>query len=121
MMEKMAGADVYESFAYHVTLLRDFASKDSGGDPDMSSLSHSGRRRVAGRGRGVERQLSFSGGRSYTAGANNNRRILKDDQSSNNSARSARSLRASARAGRKSSSKPSSLQNGKAFAQSMKF
>lgn len=116
-MAKLPGANVYESFAYHVTLLRDFASKDGGGDPD-SSLSHSGRRRVSGRaGRGVERQHSFTGGRSFTAGAGGGRRLLKDDQSSNGSQRSARSLRGSTR---KNPPKPTSLQNGKMFGPSPK-
>lgn len=90
MMEKLPGASVYDGFAYHVSLLKDFSSKD---DVDASTLSHSGRRRVSSKsGRDMRRQNSFSGGRSFTAGGGKTR-LLKDDQSSNGSVRSARSFR----------------------------
>ena len=115
MMDKLPGAKVYESFAYHVTLLRDFA-KDDGKDPDMSTLSHSGRRRVSSRDRrSVRRQHSFTGG---VGGGKN--KLLWDDQSSNGSVRSARSLRGSVLGGKKNTTgrrreRPNSLNNGRMF------
>eukprot|EP00977_Amphora_coffeiformis_P008034 scaffold1803_cov92-Amphora_coffeaeformis.AAC.57 len=88
MMEKLPGAQVYGSFAYHVSLLRDFATDGRGEDPDKSTLSVSGRRRLSGRPkRSVQRQLSFTGG-----GAGR-RRLFHDDESSNGSFRSNRSGR----------------------------
>ena len=89
LMEKLPGATVYGSFAYHVSLLRDFANDAGGEDPDKSTLSVSGRRRVSGKPkRGVERQMSLGGG-------SGRRRLLKDDQSSNGSMRGGGSQRGS--------------------------
>lgn len=88
MMDKLPGAEIYGSFAYHVNLLWDFATDAGGEDPDKSTLSVSGRRRLSGKPKRMTRQLSFNGG--STGGR---RRLLKDDQSSNGSSRSNRSLR----------------------------
>lgn len=116
MMDKLPGASAYDTFAYHVTLLRDFSSKD-GEDPDKSTLSHSGRRRVSrSNSVRVRRNLSFGGRRPSTSSAGGRNRLLKDDQSSNGSMRSRGSER-----GFRKSSKPNSLNNGRVFGPSSKL
>lgn len=100
MMDKLPGANVYESFAYHVSLLKDF-SADADDDPMSSRLSYSGRRRV--------RQNSFTG----SIGG----KLTRDAQNSNGSVRSLRSVgakpsrKAASQSEKKKSNKSSTTQS----------
>lgn len=103
MMDKLPSATVYETFTYHVALLKDFSAEAAGDDIDSSRLSFSGRRPV--------RQNSFSGGR-----------LMRDAQGSSNSVRSMRSVgnkrgkNSVGRRSRKGDNKPSSVGDGNLFA-----
>jgi hypothetical protein len=60
-MEKLPGADLYDGFAYHVALLREFASGGAGDDlSESSNMSASGRKRLRRRTQ-LRRNLSFTG------------------------------------------------------------
>jgi hypothetical protein len=89
-MTKLPNAETYERFAYHVVLLKDFSN-----DPEASTMSMSGRRRLSGR--GSFRQNSYAGGR-----------LFRDAQSSNQSTKSLKSSR-------RGTAKPSSARDGRLY------
>jgi hypothetical protein len=83
-MEKLPGAELYDGFAYHVALLREFAIDGAGDDlSESSNMSASGRRRLRRRTQ-LRRNLSFSGNAGGSA-RGGNMFGLADDSSLNGS------------------------------------
>ena len=82
-MEKLPGAELYDGFAYHVALLREFATGGAGDDlSDSSNMSASGRKRLRRRTQ-LRRNLSFSGNAGGGSARGGNLFVATDDSSHN--------------------------------------